>query len=680
MAEQTVGVAARSQRADQEPTSRQYLFGVQGLRTVAALMVAVYHVWFHRVSGGVDVFFVVAGFFAAGSLAPMATLSAGSRWRQLRDYILRMARRVIPSAAVVIVATVVASLWWMPATLWPTNIRHALASALFVENFYLIHISTDYLEQGADSSPFQQFWALSVQVQSYVFFAVLVFLIASLVIRFGGGEKGARKGITLAALATFLASFAYSIYLTYSDQTIAYFAFSTRVWEFLAGVLLALILPRLVIPQWVAAVSGWAGLVAILAFGAFFDLSTTLPGYMSLVPVAAAAGVIVASRASVEPIFLIAKPMLWFADSSFAFYLWHWPLLVFYRWQINEDVSLLGGLAILTLAAGLALLTTRLVETPFRRWALLSRYPILSTILSLALLLPAFTLTAHWDRTSKDLIDKDLHELKQYVDADAEPPRGALLPSLRSAKADRPSVYGHGCHQNGKDSEVLECVWSRDKSRSRTIVVAGGSHEAQWIETAIDVADESGVTVIGYTKSGCPFGDNASAPESVDPSCEEWSELVLERILEDPPDVVVAMATRIEEDIETIPEWKRSYFEQLNNAGISVVAIRDNPRFDQDIPQCIELNGTENCEIASADFFTPTEDLEVPEDDNFIFVDLANSYCPGGTCTVIQDWPNAQDDAQVLVYRDDNHLTRTWVTQHNKPVKDAISRALSTNP
>ncbi len=45
----------------------QYLYGVQGLRTFAALMAAVHHIWFHRVSGGVDVFFVVAGYFAAGS-------------------------------------------------------------------------------------------------------------------------------------------------------------------------------------------------------------------------------------------------------------------------------------------------------------------------------------------------------------------------------------------------------------------------------------------------------------------------------------------------------------------------------------------------------------------------------------------------------------------------------------
>ena len=47
----------------------EYLYELQGLRTISALMVAVYHIWFQRVSGGVDVFFVVAAYtLEAGTL------------------------------------------------------------------------------------------------------------------------------------------------------------------------------------------------------------------------------------------------------------------------------------------------------------------------------------------------------------------------------------------------------------------------------------------------------------------------------------------------------------------------------------------------------------------------------------------------------------------------------------
>ena len=41
---------------------RKFRPEIEGLRIVAALLVAIYHIWFGKVSGGVDVFFVISGF------------------------------------------------------------------------------------------------------------------------------------------------------------------------------------------------------------------------------------------------------------------------------------------------------------------------------------------------------------------------------------------------------------------------------------------------------------------------------------------------------------------------------------------------------------------------------------------------------------------------------------------
>src|SRR5690625_7350566 len=63
---------------------------IDGLRAVAVLLVAVYHIWFGRVSGGVDVFLRLTGFLITGSLV-RAPGSGGLRYG---GCMTRVARRL----------------------------------------------------------------------------------------------------------------------------------------------------------------------------------------------------------------------------------------------------------------------------------------------------------------------------------------------------------------------------------------------------------------------------------------------------------------------------------------------------------------------------------------------------------------------------------------------------------
>lgn len=46
---------------------------LNGLRGVAIMLVACFHIWFGRVSGGVDVLLVLSGYFFVGSLLRQVT-------------------------------------------------------------------------------------------------------------------------------------------------------------------------------------------------------------------------------------------------------------------------------------------------------------------------------------------------------------------------------------------------------------------------------------------------------------------------------------------------------------------------------------------------------------------------------------------------------------------------------
>ncbi|MEB8325974.1 acyltransferase [Dietzia kunjamensis] len=84
---------------------------IQGIRAISALLIMIYHIWLNRVSGGVDVFFVVSGFLMTTILLRGA---AASGKVSLIAFWKRIVLRVFPSAYLVLVATLVLSLLFVP--------------------------------------------------------------------------------------------------------------------------------------------------------------------------------------------------------------------------------------------------------------------------------------------------------------------------------------------------------------------------------------------------------------------------------------------------------------------------------------------------------------------------------------------------------------------------------------
>jgi len=123
---------------------------IQGLRAVAVVSVLVYHLWPHRLQGGyvgVDVFFVLSGFLITAHLLRHPT----TRARYVVEFWGRRIRRLLPAATVVLLATLSASLVWLPQSLLPRVARDTAAAALYSENWVLSAASTDYM--GSQDAP-----------------------------------------------------------------------------------------------------------------------------------------------------------------------------------------------------------------------------------------------------------------------------------------------------------------------------------------------------------------------------------------------------------------------------------------------------------------------------------------------------------------------------------------------
>ncbi|MFZ2504221.1 MAG: acyltransferase, partial [Nocardioides sp.] len=247
-----------------------YRADIQGLRAVAVLLVVLFHLWPHRLSGGfvgVDVFFVISGYLITRHLAQEVERTGRLKvWR----FWARRARRLLPAALLVLLASLAMAWRWLPQTQWEATVRQVRASALYVQNWALARDAVDYSALNADATVAQHYWSLSVEEQFYFVWPLLIMVLLLAGVALArlapslGGSAPSRRLLMAGGLTTLgVASFGYSILSTSSDQAVAYFATPTRVWEFALGGVIGIYWTgrRLQGPAAVAA--AWAGLGAI---------------------------------------------------------------------------------------------------------------------------------------------------------------------------------------------------------------------------------------------------------------------------------------------------------------------------------------------------------------------------------------------------------------------------------
>ena len=217
-----------------EPGARRA--DIEGLRAVAILAVLVFHAGVPHLAGGfvgVDVFFVISGFLITQQL--LRPLREGRRL-SLKDFYARRARRILPAAGLVLLA-VLALGWLILPPLRQVDLAHdALASALYVPNWWFISGQIDYSRAGLAISPVLHYWSLGVEEQFYLVWPVLVLAAAAVARR----RRLALSGVVSAVLGVVItSSFVLSMVLTRSDQPWAFLGSPTRAWQFGAGALLA---------------------------------------------------------------------------------------------------------------------------------------------------------------------------------------------------------------------------------------------------------------------------------------------------------------------------------------------------------------------------------------------------------------------------------------------------------
>ena len=319
-----------------KPSGEAFLPEIEGLRAVALLGVLVFHAradWSPHGYLGVDAFFVLSGFLITRLLL---TECDDHGKVDVAKFYIRRVRRLFPTLALVIILTLIAG-WFV---LLPYELEElapsAVAATLSFSNFFFWS-KEGYFNLASEQKPLLHTWSLGVEEQFYL---IWPWLVPALALR--AGRKNMRIVLALLGLLSLAGALYFSGDLGMSGALLnldrgsdTFYLPWWRVFEFVAGALLAG--HAIALPARIAATAGALGM-SLLVGVMFSNIESPqiLREFLTCVSI-----MLIVLGQGHGPVgrLLRTGPVRWLGRVSYSAYLWHWPLLVYARKALRQDLS-----------------------------------------------------------------------------------------------------------------------------------------------------------------------------------------------------------------------------------------------------------------------------------------------------------------------------------------------------
>jgi peptidoglycan/LPS O-acetylase OafA/YrhL len=675
----------RSAAAAARGPANKFHTDIEGLRGIAVSAVVLFHAGVPLMTGGfvgVDLFFVISGFLISGLL-----LREFERTGRIsfKGFYARRARRIIPPAALVIVATSVGVWFVMPLLSVFRQAIDLLAASLQMANWRFIAQGKDYLAGASDDSVATHFWSLAVEEQFYFVWPLLIAGLAYLAYR---ASWSLRLTVGAGIAVVSAVSLVLSLRLTTADPALAYMATHTRAWQFGVGGLVAVAGPSLTAlstqPKVRVAMCwlGWAGLGAVVIATVRFGHATAYPGTAALLPTLGggaiiAAGQIAGSARPAVGAFLSTGWLRWVGQVSYGWYLWHWPALVLFKqythvtdWHVLVLISLV--------ALFLAWCSTLLLERPLMSSAELKRNAMASLAVGLTAIVATVTATMTMGviavkQASSGVTSTNVNVSFQSVFGAANgTSSGPVVPNPFKAFDDRPEK-DECLIALGKRETPSTCV--DGPGDGVPAVLFGDSHAQEWLPAILMLAHQNNWRLSWFTKAACPVAalqprDGRTDPFTK-PDCLGWREDSLKAINAIKPKYILfgSLSTYVPDYQEFKMAWDQT-LGQLRGTGAKLIYLRDTPYPAKNIPECVSgaLDNWSKCDF-DLNNVRRTEPIVTDqlrgENLDIHVLDLNGYLCDATLCPAVRNG--------TLLYRDDSHLTVTAV----KALTSAIEAQLS---
>ncbi|WP_418359225.1 acyltransferase family protein [Sphingobacterium detergens] len=328
---------------------------IQGLRAVAVLLVFIFHLSASLLPGGfigVDMFFVISGYLVTGIV--YSKINKGSF--SILDFYKSRVRRIVPAYLFLLVCVAIGASFLFISSDAQIFRRSLFWTLLFNSNNYFAALD-NYFGATSSENPLLHTWTLAVEMQFYFILPIILLIVRN------------KKVLVFLLSVITLGLFGYSTYgILNNGAQLMYFSLPSRMPEFLIGALAAIVkVEDLQFIKKNSNIFAFLGISAILICACLFSEATPFPGATSLIPCLGTLALLISNRSKINDI-LSTKYLVYTGEISYSLYLWHWPVMAFYRYYKNEyEFTISEKIVVLLATAIFSLISYYLIEHRLRK-------------------------------------------------------------------------------------------------------------------------------------------------------------------------------------------------------------------------------------------------------------------------------------------------------------------------
>jgi peptidoglycan/LPS O-acetylase OafA/YrhL len=617
---------------------KHYRWDIQGLRAIAVLAVVLFHINPTLLPGGyigVDIFFVISGYLIMGFI-----------WRDLKNenfsllnFYTKRVYRLFPALFVTIIFSSIAAYLILLPSESEIYLKSMVSTLFYFSNFYF-YSQANYFNDAMEFYPLLHTWSLSVEEQFYMVFPLILMFI----------YRKKMKYVFTVLLLLGLLSLILSQWYVNEDASFAFFSSPTRFFQFIIGGLIAIFLQGHKVTKKGSDIAIIVGLGIILYTLYSYSEKTLFPGVNALLPTFGAGLVMYfGSNAGYMKLFLENRVISLIGNASYSIYLWHWPLLVFYKLKYSPNLSSKEQSVLLLVSIFLGIFSWYFVENRFRKSKLSSPTvkPII-TILGVSFLFVIANIIVFKYFPSKTL--RYQQKAAQYLKFNTEEFRAGTC--FLTSKYNDVKFY---------DKDL--CVTYKEGKKN--YLLFGDSHAAHFYSALVTLLQKD-ETLTQVTTSGCnPLLPYRGAKRCVGLNKWAYEELIPTKHF----DVIILSALWFnihKKDFQYSLNQLAKYTDKLIVFGPSLSYMQPLPRLLLNLKE-----NTDNKQIyKTASYYNKLSSMDktlksyVPLD-KVKYVSLLNTICDTKGCMTVTP------DGTPINF-DDSHLTHEGALYILKQIEDEI--------